>query len=282
METLKNQLAILIFASFLFLLQSCSNTKAENKQTTANDSPVTKVSMEKEAEAEPTETPKIAGDLIEAKEAGQAVFVVVTENGSSKTDEALAIANEAKSIYENASVLQMNRDDVANAELVKEWRLAGAPLPLILVVSPKGTLTGGRILAQATAENIASLVPSPKLEQVYEAIGNQKYAIVTFTKKSFADRPEVLKECNEAVSALGNEAVLVEVDMENQKEKGFMNQVRINPKTAKASVTLVINKQGQVAGTSTTIPDSDKLVAAATTPVKSGCGPGCGPAGCGQ
>lgn len=61
-----------------------------------------------------------------------------------------------------------------------------------------------------------------------------------------------------------------------------MKQLRINPETAKASVTLVINKQGQVAGTSTTVPDSKKLVSAAKTPVKSGCGPGCGPAGCGK
>jgi hypothetical protein len=61
-----------------------------------------------------------------------------------------------------------------------------------------------------------------------------------------------------------------------------MNQLRIDKLTAKASTTLVINQQGQVAGTSTTVPDAAKLVAAAIAPVKSGCGPGCGPAGCGK
>jgi len=60
-----------------------------------------------------------------------------------------------------------------------------------------------------------------------------------------------------------------------------MNQLRID-KSLSASLTLVINTQGQVAGTSTTVPDAAKLALAATTPVKGGCGPGCGPSGCGK
>ena len=261
-------------------LCSCINSNAENTSQTVEN----KIQQEQTVSYKTAfeSESKIQVELDKAKAGGKAVFVVVTGNDATETDKAVTIAHEAMSIYKNSTVMQMNRDDAANAELVKEWRLAGAPLPLILVVSPKGLLTGGRILAQATSENIASLVPSPKLETVYDAIGDNKYAIVAFTKKSFADRQEVLKECNEAVLALKNEAVMVEVDMDDKMEKGFMEQVRINPATLSGSVTLVINKQGQVAGTSTTIPDSDKLVAAAKTPVRSGCGPGCGPAGCGQ
>ena len=126
--------------------------------------------------------------------------------------------------------------------MVAEWRLAGAPLPLVLVVSPKGQLTGGMILAQATAENIAALVPSPKLEEVYTAINNQKHAIVVFTKKSFVDKAEVIKIAKDAVFKLNNEAVFVEVDMDDSKETGFMNQLRID-KLSKASTTIVINKR---------------------------------------
>ncbi|MCK7519969.1 MAG: hypothetical protein MZV64_20710 [Ignavibacteriales bacterium] len=98
-------------------------------------------------------------------------------NGVTGTEKAVSIAEKAKTIYKNAVLLQMNRDDAANAQLVNEWRLSGAPLPLILVVSPKGILTGGRILAQATAENIASLVPSPKKEAVIEQMTSGKSCI---------------------------------------------------------------------------------------------------------
>ena len=52
------------------------------------------------------------------------------------------------------------------------------------------------------------------------------------------------------------------------KKQTSLNQLRIDKSQLKASLTLVINKQGQVAGTATTVPDATKLVAAAKTPVK--------------
>jgi len=221
-----------------------------------------------------------AENLAIAKNAGKAVFLVVTGTGGAETDKAMLIANGANAIYKNAVVIQMNRDDASNAKLVSEYRLAGAPLPLILVISSKGLPTGGYVLAQATAENIATLVPSPKLEVVYAAINNGKHAMVVFSKKTFTDRNEVIKIAKQAVSMLNGEAVFVEVDIDDSNEVNFLNQLRIDKSKLSSSLTLVINKQGQVAGTATTVPDAAKLVAAAKTPVAAGCGPGCGPSGC--
>lgn len=217
-----------------------------------------------------------------AKNASKVVFLVVTGTGATEIDKAMIIANGATVIYKNAIIVQMNRDDASNAQLVKEYGLSSAPVPLILVISSKGYPTGGYLLAQATAENVAALVPSPKLEFVYEAISKGKHALVVFSKKAFTDRNEVIKITKQAVSMLNNEAVFVEVDIDDPKETNFMNQLRIDKSQVSSSLTLVINKQGQVAGTATTIPDAAKLVAAAKTPVAAGCGPGCGPAGCGQ
>jgi hypothetical protein len=270
-------LSIICFSAFT----ACGNSNAVNNQE--NSTVEVKQSTQPEQQTAINETvSKIQAELDKAKKAGKAVFVVVTRTGSADTDKAKEIAKGANRIYKNADVVEMNRDDAANASLVATWRLAGAPLPLILVLSTKGQPAGGLLLEQATAEKLAELVPSPKLDAVYEAIGSGKHAIVVFTKSSFVDKTEVLKVAKEAVSKLNNQAVLVEVDMDDNKESGFMNQLRIDKLTAKASTTLVINKQGQVAGTSTTVPDAAKLVAAATAPVKSGCGPGCGPTGCGK
>lgn len=262
------------------VLNACGNSNANNQTGILKDAQQKTETVSQQAPPESTSV--IQSELDKAKNAGKAVFLVVTGTGVTNVDKATEIAKGAKAIYKNALILQMNRDEAANAQLVADWRLSGAPVPLILVISSKGTPTGGYILEQATSENIAALVPSPKLELVYEAIKNGKNSIVVFSKKTFSDKAEVLKECKEAVLQLNNEAVLVEVDMDDVLEKGFMKQVKINPNAAKGSITLVINKKGQVAGTSTTLPDATKLVAAAKTPVKSGCGPGCGPAGCGK
>ena len=275
---LKKTLLLSLTVISLWALTACGNSNAVNKQA----SPIPEATQSAQPEqpaALPASNSKIQADLEKAKKEGKALFVVVTGTGVTETDKATTIAKGANTIFKNAVVVQLNRDDAANAQLVAEWRLAGAPLPLVLVVSPKGQLTGGMVLAQATAENIAALVPSPKLEEVYASIAASKPALVVFTKKSLGDRTQVLQECKNAVTKLKNNAVIIEVDMDDNKEVNFMNQLRIN-KSSLVSSTLVINAQGQVAGTSTGVPDATKLASAATAPVKSGCGPGCGPAGC--
>ena len=262
----------------LWALTACGNSTAVNKQANPTTEATQSAQTEQPA-ALPASNSKIQADLEKAKKEGKAVFVVVTGTGVTETDKATTIAKGANTIYKNASVVQLDRDDAANAQLVAEWRLAGAPLPLVLVVSSKGQLTGGMVLAQATAENIAALVPSPKLEEVYASIAANKPTLVVFTKKSLSDRAEVLQEVKNAATKLKNNAVIIEVDMDDSKEVNFMNQLRID-KASAVSSTLVINAQGQVAGTSTGVPDATKLASAATAPVKSGCGPGCGPTGC--
>ncbi len=281
MKIIQNMVLAIILASIAIACSSKS-ASADNKQPNSKNVVMASVSGISNSDAGETygEPAKNTANQIEtATKAGKAVFIVVTGTGVTDTDKALTIAKQANAIYKNAVIVQMNRDDASNAQLVSEYRLSGAPLPLILVISSKGFPTGGYLLSQATAENVAALVPSPKLEDVYTIISNKKVALVVFTKKSFTDRVEVLKECKDAVTKLNNNAVIVEVDMDDTKEASFMNQLRID-KSVKNSITLVINTQGQVAGTSTTVPDAAKLVAAANAPVKSGCGPGCGPAGC--
>ena len=262
----------------LWALTACGNSNAVNKQANSS-AEVTQNSQPDQPVTLTGSNSKIQAELEKAKKEGKAVFVVVTGTGITDTDKATTVAKGANAIYKNAAVVQLDRDDAANSQLVAEWRLAGAPLPLVLVVSPKGQLSGGMLLSQATAENIAALIPSPKLEEVQTAISTSKPVLVVFTKKSMSDRTEVLQAVKETLSKLKNNAVIVEVDMEDAQEANFMNQLQID-KASLVSTTLVINIQGQVAGTSKSVPDAEKLALAATAPVKSGCGPGCGPAGC--
>src|ERR1035437_9337446 len=167
----KCQLLTLLLVN-LVAFNACSNSNAENKPTSANNTVLQKV------ETIPNyvlrSTANLQNQLGDAKKAGKAVFVVVTGSGAIDTDKATKIAKGANTIYKNAIVLQMNRNDKANAKLVSQWRLSGAPLPLILVVSPKGFPTGGNVLSAATPQNIAEIVPSPKLDDVYEALNNSK------------------------------------------------------------------------------------------------------------
>lgn len=281
MRNFKNwQLSSLLLASALAFC-ACTNSIAGNNKMN-NESTIAGIQQKATSSAQKpakVQASKLQSELDKAKKAGKAVFVVVTDNIGSDAAKANTVARGANALNRNSVVVQLNRDDASNASLVAEWRLAGASLPIILVISSKGFPTGGYLLAQATPENLSALVPSPKLEEVYAAISSKKPALVVFTKKTLSDRLEVLKECQKTITKLNNNAVLVEVNMDDSKEANFMKQLRVN-KASQASTTIVINTQGQVAGTSTTMPDATKLAAAATQPVKSGCGPGCGPTGC--
>jgi hypothetical protein len=272
----KWQLLSLIIANAL-TISACNNSSADNKKVNENNSVQQKA--ETGLQTVQTVNTKLQSDLDRAKRDGKAVFVVVTGIGSTDTEKANEIAKGAVTIYKNAVIAQMDKDDAANAQLVNAWRLSGAPVPLILVLSTKGLLSGGFVLNEATADKIAALVPTPKMEEVYTAIGLNKPSIVVFTKKTFADRNEVIKNAQVAVIVLNEEAVFVEVDIEDLDETNFMNQLRIDKSTS-ASITIVFNKLGQVVETSTTIPEVEKLVTAAKAPVKKTCGPGCGSKGC--
>ena len=274
------QLSILSFSTFSILaLTACGNSNAGNTQSNST-SGVKQNTPTEESNSLPVSNSKTQAELDKAKKEGKAVFVVVTGTGTTDTDKALAIAKGANAIYKNATVIQMDRDDASNAALVTEWRLAGAPLPIILVVSSKGLPTGGLILSQATAENIAALVPSPKLEELLTVLSTKKPAFVVFSKKSYSDRKEVLQECNAAVTILKNNAAIIEVDLDDSEEADFIKRLEVD-KSSKESITQVVNTQGQAVGTSSGLPDAAKLAAAAIAPVKSGCCPGgAGSAGC--
>lgn len=271
--------ALLLFSGVsLWALTACGNSNAVSKQANLS----TEIAQGTQPKP-PVTNSKIQADLEKAKNEGKAVFVVVTGAGVTQTeiDKATAIAKGANAIYKNATVTVLDRDNVANSQFVAEWRLSGAPLPLLLVISPKGVPTGGYILDEATAEKVAALIPSPKLEELLTVINNKKPAFVVFTKKSYSDRTGVLQACKEAVTILKNNAAIIEVDLDDSKEADLIDRLRVN-KLSRESTTQAVNIQGQIAGIASGLPDAAKLAAAAIAPPKSGCcsGGGAGLANC--
>jgi len=265
----KCQLLSLILVNSL-ALNACSNSNAANNKIEATSS-----SERKAINSQPTvtiSTPNIQSELDKAKKAGKAVFVVVTGSGVTDTDKASEVAKGANDIYKNAVIVQFNRDEEANTKLVSEWRLAGAPLPLIMVISPKGYPAGGYILKQATAENIAEIVPSPKMDDVYEAINNSKPVFLVISKKSFTDRSKILDNCKSAISQLQNKASMIEIDLNDTKEAKFLKQLNLK-NTPNASSVLVLNASGQTTGSFEGTVETTQLVLAANKVVKSSCCP---------
>jgi len=273
--SIKFRLMTLLLAT-ITTFSACTNSNAENKQTSAKKGAQEKVQTEqKKSKA----NSPLQAELNKAKTAGKAVFVVVTGTGATEVDKATSIAKAAVGIKKNALVMKLDRDLPANAELVNEWGLSGAPLPLILIVSAKGYPTGGYILADATAEKVAALVPSPKLDDVYAALNSKKPVFLVLSKKSNIDKPKMLSSCKSASTQLKGNVAIVEIDITDPKETDFIKSLNLQCPANTTSV-MVLNNAGQTTGLFKGKVVAAELVSAATKVVSGCCGTSCAPGGC--
>lgn len=275
----KCQSAVILFLNLgLVMGQSVQNDAGS--PAVAQDLSALSNSLGKGIEPKAKPGPSTAEEIAAAKSSGKLAFLIVFEPNIPALAELEKTVATARAKVPNSVVIKLDRSNSENEALNTRYQLAGAPLPLVLVISPKGYVVGGLLAQQATPETLVAMVPSPKLEEINGFVIAKKPVFVVFSKKSFTDRTEVVTICKDAVKKLKGDAAIVEVDMDDNREESLMNNLRIN-RSATSSTTIVVNTQGQVAGTSiTSIPDAAKLATAATAPVKAGCGPGCGPAGC--
>jgi hypothetical protein len=273
MDLMKWQILSLLLV-FAVTFNACGANSESKKQTQSSQS-----NTEIAQTTSQKNKTKLQTDLNVAKKAGKAVFVVVTGTAAVNVDKATTIAKSASTIYKNSVVLEINKDDVTNAQLVAEWRLAGAPIPLILVISPKGYPVSGLLLEQANPKALADLVPTPKMDDVYAALNNKKAVFLVISKKSNLDKTKILENCKTATAQLKNKAVIVEIDLTDSKEAAFIKQLNLKNAPNTSSV-LVLNATGQTTGSFEGKAEVSELVNAATKVVSSGCGTGCAPGGC--
>lgn len=222
----------------------------------------------------------VKSDLETANKNGNSVFLVVTDPNVTGTDNAVEIANKAKASVTKSIVLQMNRSDVANADLVVKYRLAGAPLPLILVIASNGVVTAGFLPNQATPDLLVKAIPSPKKADVLKTLSDGKSVFIVVTGKSMAEKNTIMNTCQQACIEMENNAKMIEISLDDPKETQFLTELKVNM-TAKEPTTYVINSKGQITGTFTDDVNSTTLVASAKKVAASGCCPGgsksCGP-----
>jgi len=274
---MKNKICI-FFLSLIYLnLIACTGVKSNQASETTN---ISKESNIPGNSVSGNDSP-LQKDLDKAKKQGKTVFLVVTEKNISAT-KAIDIAKQANKLEKKSVVLQLNRDDEANKSLVNKYGLAGAPIPIVLVIASNGIAISGLQENQLTAEALVNLVPSPKQADVYLALNDKKPVIIVISKKSFTDKKSVLEKCNEAISKLKTKPVLIEVDMDDKNEKSFLTQLQVDMLSDK-TITIVSNIQGEITGTYISTPDVNNITKAAMMVKQSGgCCPGGSGKGCGK
>jgi hypothetical protein len=202
-------------------------------------------------------------DLESAAKHGRPAFILVTEPGATGIDSAKEMIGLAMKQVKHSVLVEFNRSDPENSELVAKFRLVGAPVPLILLAAGNGVLAGGLPAAQATVDKLVAMAPSPKKAEILQALQSGKAVFVAVSRKGMAAHSGAMSACAMACGQMQDRSASVQIDMDDPAEAGFLTQLKVNLASTEP-VTLVVNAQGQVTGTYTGAADVASLVQAAT------------------
>ena len=177
----------------------------------------------------------------------------------------------------NVTAVTMNMDEKANAELVKEYRLNGAPTPLVLVMSDRGLLMGGMLENQVSRESLEEAIPTPKFSDISYALSKGTPVIALVSNSKFESDAKAENICKSAKDSMSGKVEVIRIDTEDSAESKLITMLNIKGKL-KDSYIVAINAQGIMSGRFENVPDVGELVEAAQKIVQTGCAPGgCGP-----
>jgi hypothetical protein len=214
-----------------------------------------------------------ADELAKATDKGKTVFLLVFEPNAQGIEPARGIVKAASEQVKKSTVVQLDRSDATNSELVAKYRLAGVPLPLIMMLCGNGAIAGGIPAANTTAEKLIKMVPTAKKAEVLKAVQDGQSVLITAASKKMPKETSVSSACAAACGQMQGKCTSIKINLDDDDELPFLNELKISPQS-KEPVTVVINAQGQVTGSFAGGVEVGNLVQAATK--KAG---GCCPSG---
>jgi hypothetical protein len=278
MDKVINRLKQIVGLIYIAVFISCgnSNTEIKNGDTQKDGS-----------EKDVTQNTKLPvavslAAMEKAKTDGKSLFLVIIGTGATGVEKASALANDANSKTKNSLTFSLNRDDVANGDLVSKYGIATVPLPFILVISPKGVAVTGGQPDQLTVEQLVKSVPAPKEDEVLLALSEKKPVFIVVSQKALTDKEGVISVCKAACLKIASNPAIVEIDFDDPLEKAFLNQISVTSING-ATKTAVSNPEGQITEVFSKKPSINQLINAANKVIKKsgGCCPGGSGKGCG-
>lgn len=210
-------------------------------------------------------------EIEKAQKSGKSIYLVVTDKSAKGTETLLKLLNETQKKVKDVAVIKLDRDDKANADLISKFRIAGATLPMILVVASNGVVSGSLSASDATAEKLISYIPTKTQAEVLLGFENGKPAFIVCGKKNAKDKNNLEAECKKAATSLVGKATQVFVDVESKNETNFI--ALIQPDKDKTTV-LVFNGKGQYTSTLEAYAKSDDIIKSVNKKMGGGCCPG--------
>ncbi len=218
-------------------------------------------------------------DVATANASGKTVFLLVTDGPGPGLEAGRALVRQGLERVPTAAAVELDRRDPAQAASVARYRVAAAPVPLVLVIASNGVAAGGVRPGEGALERLVAAIPSPRKAEYLKHLSEQRVAFVALTRANMADRSALFESMSGAVRALEGKAGTVVIDLDDPAEQRFLVELKAD-RAATAPVTLVMNPKGQLLGRLPGVPTAEKLVEAAKKRAKVCTDPGCKDPGC--
>lgn len=209
---------------------------------------------------------------------GKTVFVLLTDSSAKDIETARRVAKTAQQRVPNSELVELNRGDAANRAAVAHYRVAGAQVPLVLVVASNGLAVGAaRPGATGAVERLVSLVPTPAKAEYLRILNDKQVAMVVFSRRTMKEQGPLFEQ----ITALSRMKDLkrpgtVLVDLDDKAEKSWIAQWKIDPAKLKQPVIIFVNPKGQVLEQLTGVPTAAKMLETASQKASCKCGsPNC-------
>lgn len=220
--------------------------------------------------------------LRHAAEADQYLFVFFYEKDDDATRAARKTFDEAvKKVTPTPQSVAVNRNDPAEKEIVEQFGVGRAPMPLVLAIAPNGAVTGGFRSADLTEQRLLDAVATPGMQQCLKALQERRLVFVCLQNGRTEANDAAMKGVNDfkADARFAQATVIVTVDPSDPKEVKFLARLKADPRARLAS-TAFLAPPGVILAKVDGPTSKDSLVASlmkAMASCGSGCGSGCGP-----
>jgi ActR/RegA family two-component response regulator len=212
-------------------------------------------------------------EIATANQEGKVVFLVLTDATGANLQMARDVAKTAQSKTPDSTIVELNRSDPAQAAAVKNYRVAGAPVPLVLVIGQNGVAAGASLVKKGAVERLVKLVPTPGKSEYLKVLSQNQTAVVVFSHAKMPQQSPLFEQISAVVQQTKGKVVPVLVDVSDTKEQKFMAEWKVNPKSTQPTV-IVMNPKGLTLGRMDGAPTAAQIIE--TTKKRPCCGdPGC-------
>ncbi len=180
--------------------------------------------------------------LRRAAEAKQYRFAFIYEENDEATRDARKTFDGAlKKMTPVPKSVAVDRSDPTEKEMVEQFKLEAAPMPLVLAIAPNGAVTAGIKGADLTEARLLDAVASPGMQQCLKALQEGKLVLICLQNGQTKANEAAMKGVNEfkADPQFAEATELVKVDPADAKEAKLLAQLKTDPKAKTASTALI-------------------------------------------